>query len=140
MKKEAVFLLVSLLIIPLAHSQWYFDSGSIEANIRIAGEAEIIPLAASHYTDYVIVNMTFFPQQFDGQEVADFETNPKAMLEGNALKFRWDKPEDKKLQFSLNARIKTSNRLVEVREKINFPIEELPEELAEYTKTSKTIK
>src|SRR3989338_3807312 len=139
MKKEAAFLLAFLLIVPFAHSQWYFDSESVEANIIVAGEAEIIPLAASHYTDYVIVNMTFFPQQFDGQEVADFETNPKAMLEGNALKFRWNKPEDKKLQFSLNARIKTSNRLVEVREKINFPIEELPEELAEYTKPSKTI-
>lgn len=139
MGKEVIFLLGFLLTMPLAYSQWYFDSENIEANIRMAGEAEIIPLAASHYTDYVIVNMTFFPQQFEGQEVINFEANPDAVSEGNTLKFRWDKPDDQKLVFSLNADVKTSNRIIEVREKIKFPIEEFPEELAEYTKPSKTI-
>lgn len=139
MKKEAGFLLVFLLAIPFAYSQWNFDSEYVEANIKITGEAEILPLAASHYTDYVVVNMTFFPQQFEGQEITNFEADPDSAPEGNSLKFRWDKPDDKKLLFSLNADIRTLNRLVEVGEKISFPIEELPEEVKEYTKPSKTI-
>ncbi len=141
MKKISIIAILSLflLIAPNADSQWYFDSEYVIANIKISAEPEIIPLASDYYADYVIVNMTFFPQEFNNQEIIYFQTSPEAELDGNSLKYRWSRPEDKKLAFSMSADVKAYNKIPQIKEKIKFPLELLPDEVIEYTKPSKTI-
>ena len=136
--KRLVIFFVLLLITPSVFADWFYNSQNIVANVDIYGEAEVIPATPSGYIDTATINMTFFPKQTDTQELLKLYTNPIADFTGNSLKFTFKNPEGK-FDFRVNAEIKTTNTFPEIRQKIKFPIEELPKDIIVYTKPSKTI-
>lgn len=137
MKKKVIFL-VLLLIMPSVLADWFYNSESIIANIDIYSDAEIVPITPSGYVESAAVNMTFFPKQTESQELLRLSTTPQAELTDKTLKFTWKNPEGK-IDFRLNTDVKTTNSIKKITEKINFPIERLPEGIVQYTKPSETI-
>jgi len=137
--KKRVIAVIFLLLLPFSYAQWYYDSENVVVNTKITAKTEIIPLASDYFLNYVIVNMTFFPKEFDNQEIIYFQTNPKGERIGDSLKFTWNDPKDKKLEFSLSTDARTTNNFVEVKNKVNFPIQSLPSDVVKYTKATKTI-
>ena len=137
MKKLVIGLLL-VMMLPPAVADWFYNSENIIANIDISGDAEIVPLTPSGYIETAAINITFFPKQYDNQELLKLYTNPKAEISKDSLKFEWKRPEGK-IDFNVNADVKTTNRFPEIRQKINFPIEELPKDTLLYTKPSETI-
>ncbi len=136
--KKAVIVLIFLILIQSVFADWFYNSRNIIASIGISSSAEVIPLTPSGYIDTATINMTFFPKQTDTQELLKFDTSPKAELRENQLKFTWKRPEGR-IDYKLNAEVKILNILQEVRQKIDFPIQELPEDIIVYTKPSETI-
>ena len=136
--KKLVMFFVLLIAIPSVLADWFYNSQNIVANIDIYGEAEVVPLTPSGYIDTATINMTFFPKQTSEQELLKFQTIPQAELTENSLKFTWKRPEGK-IDFRLNSDVKTTNIIMPIKEKIKFPIEELPKDISIYTKSSETI-
>lgn len=137
MKKLIVFL-VLFAFIPSALADWFYNSRNIVANIDISSGAEVVPLTPSGYIDTAAINLTFFPKQTDTQELLRLYTNPLADFTGDSLKFTWKRPEGR-IDFRVNADVKTTNMMMPINEKIKFPIEELPKDVIVYTKPSETI-
>ncbi len=137
MKKILAFFIL-LITIPSAFADWFYDSQNIVANIDISSYAEVVPTSPNGYIESATVNMTFFPKKTDAQELLKFYTNPQAESTENSLKFTWKKPEGR-IDFKLNTDVKTTNALTKIKQKIEFPIEELPKDVVVYTKPSETI-
>ena len=137
MKKFPIILLL-LIVVPSVLADWFYNSKNIIANIKINGDAEIVPLTPTGYIETATINITFFPKQTPEQELVKFRTIPEAELTENSLKFTWKRPEGK-IDFGLSADVKTTNKITEIRQKINFPIQEFSEDVTIYTKPSETI-
>ena len=136
--KKLVWFLALALIIPSVFADWFYNSEHITTSVYIYGDADIVPLTPSGYVESAAFFLTFFPRQADAQEVLKLNTVPKAEMTGKALRFEWENPEEK-IEFKVNAEVKTLNVIPKIREKIRFPIEHLPEEVIDYAKPSETI-
>ena len=136
--KKLVLLAILFVLIPSVLADWFYNSQNIVASINIQGDAEVVPLTPSGYIESATINMTFFPKQTDTQELLKFYTSPKAELTDKALKFTWKNPEGS-IGFRVDADVKTINNIVKIRQKIDFPIQELPDDVIPYTKPSETI-
>src|SRR3989338_2118976 len=141
MNKIILFLLVTLTVPSLIYAQednWFFNSENLVIKIDVSSEAKINPISSDYSVKYINVNLSHYPYEYFGQEVASFDYKPDAKIENNALLFSWQAPKDK-ISFGYNAKIRTINDIVKVKEKIPFPILNLPEELAPYTEPSEII-
>ena len=136
--KKLVMVFLLVILIPSVVADWFYNSENIVANVDISSYAEVVPLTPSGYIETASVNLTFFPKQTNNQELFKLYTNPKAEISEDSLKFEWKRPQDR-IDFSINAEVKTTNVFPEIRQKINFPIEELPKDVIAYTKSSETI-
>lgn len=136
--KKLISILLFILVIPLAHADWFYNSRQVSANIDISSYAEVEPLSSRGYIDSAAVNLTFFPKETESQEILNFHTNPEADISDRAARFAWKRPQDR-IEFRITSDVKTTNTIIQVREKIKFPIEDLPGDVARYTKPSQTI-
>ena len=141
MNKIILFLLATFIVPSLIYAQednWFFNSKNLVINLDVSSEAKIKPTSSDYSIKYINVNLSHYPYEYFGQEVASFDFEPDAEIENNALLFSWQAPKDK-ISFGYNAKIRTINDIVKVKEKIPFPILDLPEELAPYTEPSEII-
>ena len=141
MNKIILFLLATLIAPTLIYSQednWFFNSKNLIINLDVSSEAKINPTSSDYSVKYINVNLSHYPYEYFGQEVYSFDFEPDAKIENNALLFSWQAPKDK-ISFGYNAKIKTISSIVKVKEKIPFPVFDLPEDLATYTKPSEII-
>ncbi|MBI3036130.1 transglutaminase domain-containing protein [Candidatus Woesearchaeota archaeon] len=136
--KRLVMFLILFALIPAVFADWFYNSQNIIANIDISSYAEVAPTTPSGYIETATINMTFFPKQAGNQELLKLYTNPKAELSEDTLKFEWKRPEGR-IDFRVNADVKTTNVITGINQKIKFPIEELPKDIIIYTKPSETI-
>jgi len=140
MRKFSIALLFIIFLISTPHvfADWFYNSQNLIVNIDMYGQAEVKRLTPSGYIDTATVNLTFFPKETDSQEVLKFDTVPEADVGEKTVKFTWKRPDDR-IYFTLNAEVKTINTLNQVRKKVGFPIEEIPDDIIIYTKPSITI-
>ena len=137
MRKWLIFFTLFILI-PSVFADWFYNAQNLIVNIKISSDAEVVPLTPSGYIETATINMTFFPKQTDTQELLKLSANPESELTEDSLQFTWKKPESK-IYFNVNADVKTTNKITEVKQKIRFPVEELPKDIIIYTKPSSTI-
>lgn len=141
MNKIMLFLFVVLIVPSLIYAQednWFFNSKNLVINLDVSSEAKINPISSDYSVKYINVNLSHYPYEYFGQEVASFDFEPDAEIENNALLFSWQNPKDE-ISFGYNAKIRTISNIVKVKEKIPFPILDLPEDLAPYTEPSEII-
>ncbi|MEK6949544.1 MAG: transglutaminase domain-containing protein [Nanoarchaeota archaeon] len=141
MKRIFLFFIIILLYINIAYSQednWFFNSKNLVINLDVSSEAKINPISSDYIVKYIDVNLSHYPYEYFGQEVVSFDFEPDAKIENNALLFSWQAPRNR-ISFGYNAKIRTKNDIVKVKEKIPFPILDLPEDLDPYTEPSEII-
>ena len=139
LKKRLLFL-VFLLCLPIVFSQdWVFNSKYIELSLDISSNISLISLGSKYKIDYITANLSFVPGDYFQEEVISIDTNPVTELKDGSAVFRWDNPKEKELRFSLKSDIKSFNKIVKVKDKVNFPLENLPDDVKKYTKPSATI-
>ncbi len=141
MKKIMLFLTATLLFSALADAEeddWFHTSKNLVVNVDVSSGATIRPTSSDYSVKYINVNLSHYPYKDFNQEVSSIDANPQAKLENNAMLFTWNNPSGA-IKFGYNAKIKTGNRIVEIREKIKFPLSGIPEELKPFTKPSEII-
>ena len=122
--KKILLITLILLIANFASAQedWFYNSEALEINLKVSSEAIIKPTEPDYNVKYVLVNISFVPEDDTNQKILRFETEPAGAVENNALNFRFDAPSEKNLYFNYDADVRTFNRIISVREKIPFPI------------------
>jgi len=139
MKKRLLFFLVIFLVNSVyAQQDNLYNSQNLVVNIDVSSEAVLKPTSSNYNVMYVTVNLSHFPYENLNQEIINFEVSPEADMENNAIFFRWDNP-DEKIDFGYNARIRTGNNIIKIREKIPFPLKNLPDEVKQFTKPGEII-
>lgn len=139
MKKKLLFL-VFLFVLPIVFAQdWVFNSEYLELSLDINGKISLVPTSSRYSVDYVIANVSFIPQDDFKQDILYIQTEPVAEIKKGIAIFRWDKPTEKELDFSIDSNVKSFNKIIEVKNKINFPLNNLPDDVKIYTKPSETI-
>ena len=136
--KKLILILLLLIIVPFAYADWFYNSQDVTTNIDISSYADIEPLTTRGYIESATVNLTFFPKETENQEIINFHTNPEAEVTEKTAQFKWKRPYDR-IDFRITSDVKARNTINQVREKIEFPIEDLPSEIIPYTKPSQTI-
>ncbi len=140
--KKILFLL--LLFIPLAHAQEavndYNDYSSLEMKVSLDSQFEMLRLGNEAKVDFVLANLSFFPQKDLNLEVEHLEkkSEPAAEITQNqeSLSFRWDHPEKNNFYFGFDSNVKVTNALFIVDKKVNFPLDPIENE---YTKATAFI-
>ncbi|MCH8004486.1 MAG: transglutaminase domain-containing protein [Nanoarchaeota archaeon] len=141
MNKILLFLMIIFILPTLIYAQeddWFYNSQSLIINIDVSSEAKIKPTSSDYSVKYIDVNLSHYPYEYFGQKVIDLEITPDADIENNAMQFSWKNPTNK-ISFGYNTKIKTNNNIVKIKNKIKFPILDLPEELNEFTQPSEII-
>ena len=139
MKKEGIFLLILLFAIPLTLANEYYTSSILLIELNISSDMEIVPKYSNYNIEYVAANLSFYPYENYRQKVLQLTASPQAKIKQNTAEFKWDRPTETELGFNINSNIKTYNKYKEVKNKVNFPIETIPEELIQFTLPSATI-
>jgi len=141
MKKGFIFLII-LLIPALVSAQTelnYNQYKSLVMDVNITSNLSLVPEKTDYNVEYVEVGLTFFPRDAEFQQVFDFRTIPSAIEKDSSLNFRWNYPTQKDLSFEVFSKVSINNDYLKINEKIDFPIKNLPDEYAIYTKPSDNI-
>ncbi len=139
MKRRLLFF-VFLLFLPAVYSQdWVFNSEYVELSLGISGKISLVSTGPRYSVDYVTANLSFIPKDDFQEEVLSIQTEPFAEIKGRTAIFRWDEPSGKELDFGLKSDIKSFNKILEVKSKVSFPLDNLPNDVRIYTKPSETI-
>ncbi|MBI1935608.1 transglutaminase domain-containing protein [Candidatus Woesearchaeota archaeon] len=138
MKNILIALAILAILAPFSFAQWQHNSQQLRTEIEINSYADIKLLSPNGYAESATVALTFFPKQAEMQDLLKLDTDPEAEVSEQTMKFTWRRPE-KRIDFGMKAEVKTTNSFIEVRDKIDFPIEELPEDVLIYTKPTITI-
>jgi len=138
--KKRLFFLVFLLALPIVFSQdWVFDSEYLDIDLNISGKIELVPTKSSYDIDYIIANLSFFPKDGFQEEVLSIETEPVADIKDGVGIFKWENAKKMELEFSVKSDIRSFNKILKVKDKIKFPLSNLPKEVIGYTEPSETI-
>lgn len=129
------------MLLPIVSAQEnIFQSQELEMQTTISSEFQIMPTSSDYNIDYALVNLFFFPREDFQSIVLTQDTDPKAIeTTDEFIQYRWESPGTDKLKFTLTSEIKTQNKIQGVKQKIQFPLENIPAEYLIYTKPSETI-
>ena len=136
-KKRLLLLFIFLFLLVAAQSD-IFTAENLVARVDISSGVEIKELGSGFRIDEVLNNLFFFPINTWNQEVGGIRTEPRASV-GDGVRYSWLSPEERKLDFSLSAVVETTNGFVEVKEKIPFPLRNLPDEFDIYIEPQENI-
>lgn len=130
MKKKIIFILFFLIPIVMALEP---DLNSKEMYINLDISSTIDVMGA----DYVSAELSLVPRDNPNQKITNLITEPLAVFNEDRLLYKWINPNDN-LKFGLSSSIITKNSVVEIREKIPFPLN-VHEEYIKYTKPTENI-
>lgn len=142
MKKRAILILFALILIINANAQDINDYENLKINTEISSSLILSKESSSSKIDYAYANLTFFPQENEFQKITyNIVTEPKAKEEiGNDYAyFRWDNPNQNKLEFKVYVQEDTKTNFKHITSKIDFPIKGNLDEFKSYLKSSETV-
>jgi len=88
---------------------------------------------------YINAQLNIFPKETETQEILSFTTKPNSTNNNNTLLFNWNNPVEETLDFTVNSRVKRYAKYTEVKEKVDFPILDLDEDIQEYLEETRMI-
>lgn len=137
--KKLVIILLFLILIPISFGEdWVHNSENLLIDLDVSSDIIIMPRTSDYSLKNVVVNLSFFPKDDFNQEVLSLDVK-NGKTKDDSVIFEWKNPSEKKLSFGLNPRVRTYNKIIEVKDKIDFPIKDLDKELEIYIKPSETI-
>jgi len=139
--KKIVLIIFLFLIVNTASAQtdWFYNSEALDINLKVSSEVIINPTDLDYNVKYVLVNISFVPEEDINQKILRFDTEPLGEIENNAINFRFDEPTEKNLYFKYDADIRIFNRVIGIKEKIPFPVKDVPKENKLYLQSGTII-
>ena len=136
-------ILILLLLASPALALTPLDAGSMDADVRIENTVTFAPDGPRYRVESAGGVLLWYPRGSYLQEVDDLAVDPDPVI-GDGLRFSWTDPDETE-RVRVTARVRTRNAVVPVRDRIPFPISDVPPELDaylaywEFTDTSATI-
>lgn len=139
--RRTIYFILFFIAINTAIAQELNDYDSLSIESKFYSKLRLDFKSSDYMLNYVSANLTLFPRNNEFQESSyELISNPIAAVSSNKdfILYKWDNPKETELIYGLDSKIKTKTNFKKIKEKIKFPIEEIPE-LEEYTKESETI-
>ncbi len=145
MKNRFLMLTLLLLLVNLTSAESienYDNFKALEIGVNINSSVLIEKTVSNPQLDHLTTILFFYPRE---SFTSDIEYNnpysyPNATIEqAEDISYTWKTLDYDKLIFGIESKVKTYNDFVKVRNKINFPLEELSNEIKEYTKPTENI-
>jgi len=131
MRIEVIFIL--LLLVPLAYAQEeYQNYQGLNINAEINAEVNM-----DSGIDYFSSELFFFPMETEFQKITRKEYSHNVIERGDSILYEWNDLGDN-IKFSLDYDIASQFSLVQIKNKIPFPIE-VPDEYGEYLEATALI-
>lgn len=136
----ALVFVLSILLISSTSAQgdWYYNAKQLVISTGVDSSI-IVERSSGAEIDYILANVTFVPKDGVNQDVLSRDINPLAYEESGSYIFRWNYPTQDKLDFSVMTKIRTTNSIKKVSDKVRFPLDDVPSELWPYLQSSDTI-
>ena len=126
-------ILFLLLFIPIVNAQEeYQNYKSITLNTKIFSSITLEP-----GINYLSSDLYFSPKETESQDITEKKYSDKVIEKQNYVTYEWNNPEDK-INFYLDYNLKSRFNLVEIKNKILYPIN-VPSEYEEYLKSTDLI-
>lgn len=113
--------------------EWIYQTKQIEVSVSVSSGLEIIPEESDYVVEEVGTQLYLFPREYSNQEVISLDIFPEAEVINDSLFFSWDDMDQNKFEFTVFGELKLEELLTKVKRKVAFPIQNLDEELIEYT-------
>ncbi len=126
-----VFFCAFFLLLPTVFGLTPLEASSLNADITIVNDVEFSPTGNDFRIDDAQARLSWFPRDDSIQDVLDLETTPGHYRTPSYLLFEWDNPTYKE-RISLTSSVQTRNVVIPVRDKVSFPLKEVPSEMSEY--------
>ena len=143
--RRVILILVFLLLINFVSadnlSEMNFEEINVGVSISSGGNIEYT--SSNWDVDYIFANLTFFPREDYWQDILS-----KNIVYGDYIEekekyiyFKWNDPEEERIDFSLDYTVKSDFKLEQIKNKIIFPINEneIPNEIKGYLEPTETI-
>jgi hypothetical protein len=133
MEKTIIFLMFFVLCFSVQGQEWIYQTKQIEVSVSVSSGLEIIPEESDYVVEEVGTQLYLFPREYSNQEVISLDIFPEAEVINDSLFFSWDDMDQNKFEFTVFGELKLEELLTKVKRKVAFPIQNLDEELIEYT-------
>lgn len=138
--KRGIFLLLLIILTTInVNAQNFSTYDEVLLNLNISSSISIIPKDSDYDIKSINVNLFIFPEDNWQQNVLKLETSPQAEQSSGNILFKWSDISTTKLNFQVNTDVKVKNKVFPIRNKILFPIQNLPEELKQWTKPTEKV-
>ncbi len=130
MNKLSIYIILILVLVPLVSAQqdWLYESTEGEFDINISTNIKI-----NGNVEDLRSNLTLYPREDERQYIINTESDPY----GTDHYFYWDKLSNEQIKFKESSKIKTSNKIYEVKES-KYPFD-IPNEYLQYIDSSGII-
>ncbi len=143
--KKKFLIIILLLLINFAYAERvenYDNFKKLEVDVNINSSVILDKLVSNPRLDSLNTKLIFYPRNSYTNEIKYKKpySNPQAEVkEDGDLSYTWKTLDYNKLTFGVESRVRNSNDFIKVRNKINFPIEGLSDEIKEYLKPTENI-
>lgn len=128
-----------LVCLSLVSAENYYNKDSLDVNLRLSSEINIVPSSDYYKVSKVETKLYFYPKDDFQQAVLTLETNPSTFEEDGYLLYAWQNPDVLKLKYDLEAQVRVFDNIHKIKEKIKFPLDDLPDTILAYTKAGEII-
>ena len=139
-KRISLIILAVLFVLPIpifAQIESLYQSQYLELNVNYKMDVDIIKSTNTAELSYFSANYSFFPKQAINQEIINIESNGK--IDGNSLLLEVENPTNNHVELYVNSKVITKNDFIRIKDKVHWPIENLPDEYKKYTEVQEII-
>jgi len=137
--KRGVYLLLVILIIPIACANLGLDSSKMVIDVSIDSELRAIEKSSSARLTELQYQLTIYPQNTEQQTIINQEISPKPKSIDDTIIFEWTTFDDLVFTTSVDSRVEVSDYFPIIKEKIDFPLGEFDPSLNEYLVATENI-
>lgn len=132
-----VLLIVLLILASPVLAEDLYDYEELTLNLHLENTVDLVPTSSRASVEQLNASLSWWPRDSYRQQVIELQTTPQG-TRNDVYEFSWNKPSGK-VELRLDAVIETSNEALPVRNKIQFPVNNIPPEIARYTEAAALI-
>ena len=139
--KRAILLLLFILTPSVLGQQpdEIFMAQGLTANITLTSTIDINPKSNGYELDYMRADLFFYPRTSGSQTALQLQTKPDAEKHDDFYRYYWPSPSPTQVSYQLTSTVQTSFNPPRVRTKMQFPLQEVPEEAEKYLQATEII-
>ncbi len=130
--KKTVYAVAFLVLLTSVAAQNPLDQESASLDMTLSNQINIQPRTANYDIDFIEARLSWIPRDSYRQTVSTVTTEPRSESIGDEFLFRWENPREKELNIQVSSSINTESKYFPIREKVEFPINNLPSKYSKY--------